>query len=443
MGIIIGKFRKKKSTYEILEKLENEITSIEEFGRSTEQFRKKVIARFIILAFSIYFVLACILYLYYNRIQTNRKLLYFIPLIAFPFIVWFIKKFLTWYYSKKLQRNEKKIIKLKEEKKKIIDNVMETETYKVAKKILDKFGIEKKQPVQTSDSPLNANLRYNQTGLRQRQSFGPPLSNTRLSFGSTKSPMVDKNFAQPSLPTPFSQPTVSGALSARPNLALPTPSRTHAMIAASPQVGIGTPLPLPKNILPSNRSVLDKMVDYLVGDGPSNRYALICKKCSSHNGMALKEEFEYLSFNCCYCSQFNPARKKKPSGPKFETSPRPSRIAQIEDTSESDKDTADSEPEEQETMSTERRRSSSNTGTPKSVPASETTRNSSSPETERNSDFDRLSDLDYREGGDAPVVSPTVRISRQVSLNPFECDETPMDVDRDKSTTDVTDNNES
>lgn len=88
-------------------------------------------------------------------------------------------------------------------------------------------------------------------------------------------------------------------------------------------------------------------------------------------------------------------------------------------------------------------RSSSNTGTPKSVPASETTRNSSSPETERNSDFDRLSDLDYREGGDAPVVSPTVRISRQVSLNPFECDETPMDVDRDKSTTDVTDNNES
>lgn len=63
-----------------------------------------------------------------------------------------------------MQRNEKKIIKLKEEKKKIIDNVMETETYKVAKKILDKFGIEKKQPVQTSDSPLNANLRYNQTG---------------------------------------------------------------------------------------------------------------------------------------------------------------------------------------------------------------------------------------------------------------------------------------
>ena len=35
------------------------------------------------------------------------------------------------------------------------------------------------------------------------------------------------------------------------------------------------------------------MIEYLVGDGPNNRYALICHQCCSHNGMALKEEFEY------------------------------------------------------------------------------------------------------------------------------------------------------
>lgn len=48
-----------------------------------------------------------------------------------------------------------------------------------------------------------------------------------------------------------------------------------------------TPLPLPRAILPRERSVLDKMVDYLVGDGPSNRYALICKQCFGHNGKFL------------------------------------------------------------------------------------------------------------------------------------------------------------
>lgn len=51
--------------------------------------------------------------------------------------------------------------------------------------------------------------------------------------------------------------------------------------------------PLPRPVLSQQRTIIDRLVDYLVGDGPSNRYALICRQCESHNGMALKEEFEY------------------------------------------------------------------------------------------------------------------------------------------------------
>jgi len=35
-------------------------------------------------------------------------------------------------------------------------------------------------------------------------------------------------------------------------------------------------------------------MEYLIGDGPQNRFALICAECQSHNGMALREEFEYI-----------------------------------------------------------------------------------------------------------------------------------------------------
>ena len=52
--------------------------------------------------------------------------------------------------------------------------------------------------------------------------------------------------------------------------------------------------PLPRPILPRERGVVDRLLEYLVGDGPQNRYALICRNCYSHNGMALKEEFEYI-----------------------------------------------------------------------------------------------------------------------------------------------------
>ena len=84
------------------------------------------------------------------------------------------------------------------------------------------------------------------------------------------------------------------------------------------------------------------MVEYLVGDGPANRFALICKQCQSHNGMALKEEFEYIgetrdkvlvthkrftiihflifaAYRCCYCYYWNPARKQRPTAPKLAT----------------------------------------------------------------------------------------------------------------------------
>lgn len=42
------------------------------------------------------------------------------------------------------------------------------------------------------------------------------------------------------------------------------------------------------------RSLGDKLVEYIVGDGPSYRYALICKYCREHNGLALQEEFPYM-----------------------------------------------------------------------------------------------------------------------------------------------------
>lgn len=57
---------------------------------------------------------------------------------------------------------------------------------------------------------------------------------------------------------------------------------------------------MPRPVLPRERTLVDRFVDYLVGDGPSNRYALICRQCQSHNGMALREEFEFIGNSLNY-----------------------------------------------------------------------------------------------------------------------------------------------
>lgn len=56
-------------------------------------------------------------------------------------------------------------------------------------------------------------------------------------------------------------------------------------------------LALPRPVLPKDRTVFDRLADLVLGDGPQNRYALICRTCGSHNGMARKEEFDYLGMN--------------------------------------------------------------------------------------------------------------------------------------------------
>lgn len=123
---------------------------------------------------------------------------------------------------------------------------------------------------------------------------------------------------------------------------LQTPVNPNRSLMRPPQsVGMmGTPVPSPRNQLAqfnnnniiqrsgqsktpfpiidfNNKGVLEKMVDYLIGDGPSNRFAMICKQCNKHNGMAFEEEFYYSTFNCAYCNTVNPARKLRPVAPKL------------------------------------------------------------------------------------------------------------------------------
>lgn len=46
----------------------------------------------------------------------------------------------SWYYNRKITENREKLVTIQEEKKKILDEVTETETYKKAKEILLKFA---------------------------------------------------------------------------------------------------------------------------------------------------------------------------------------------------------------------------------------------------------------------------------------------------------------
>lgn len=57
---------------------------------------------------------------------------------------------------------------------------------------------------------------------------------------------------------------------------------------------------------------LARLAALLVGEDPTQSYALICGSCHRHNGLARKEDFAYITYYCPHCNALN--RPKKMEG---------------------------------------------------------------------------------------------------------------------------------
>ncbi|CAF1393763.1 unnamed protein product [Rotaria sp. Silwood1] len=202
--------------------------------------------------------------------------------IAFGILLYSIHWIIRWYFRMIIQTREEKLGLFKERKQELIEEVKNKETYAVAKNLLEKYG-EKLTP--EVRSPV---MNGNNKDQHPRASIKPTIPNAEKP------------------PIPVISPSPSSFENG--NQLVQTPVREGSSRLAA---GV-TPGKLPRAILPPQRTVWGAILDTIVGDGPSKRYALICKSCNSHNGMALEEEFEYLSFRCAYCNYFNGARKHKP-----------------------------------------------------------------------------------------------------------------------------------
>ncbi|CAF3780897.1 unnamed protein product [Rotaria sordida] len=198
--------------------------------------------------------------------------------ITFGILLYGIHWIMRWYFRKVIQMKEEKLELFKERKQELIEEVKNKETYAVAKNLLEKYG-EKLTP-EVGSPVIN--------DQRPRASSKPTISSAEKPSVSVVSPK----------PSSFENG----------NQLVQTPVREGSTRLAA---GV-TPGKLPRAIQPPQRTFWGAILDTIVGDGPSKRYGLICKSCNSHNGMALEEEFEYLSFRCAYCNYFNGARKHKP-----------------------------------------------------------------------------------------------------------------------------------
>ncbi|XP_051753168.1 endoplasmic reticulum junction formation protein lunapark-B isoform X2 [Ctenopharyngodon idella] len=314
MGAIISRWKTKPSTVELLESLDKDIKDLEEFRTKNQRLLKLWVGRLLFYSSALYLITClCVYYLYFPE-QWSARIITALPLLAFPALVLLLRKLLIFLFSKRTERNNEKLDDLKTQKRKILEEVMETETYKNAKLILERFDPESKKKAEAEATPVRPHMtpRPGQD-LRQRHvALATP--------GLVPGPMTPGGTPLRTAPGGPPEKGLAGSVASPSQAETPQHMMRRSMnpYSPGPESGMRPPgPPLARPILPRERSAVDRVIEYLVGDGPQNRYALICQQCFSHNGMALKEEFEYVAFRCAYCYFMNPARKTRPQAPRL------------------------------------------------------------------------------------------------------------------------------
>uniref|UniRef100_A0A8D3AWP9 Endoplasmic reticulum junction formation protein lunapark n=1 Tax=Scophthalmus maximus TaxID=52904 RepID=A0A8D3AWP9_SCOMX len=307
---------------EVVKRWVLDIQILEEYSEKYQRQLKIWVGRLLLYS-SLLFLMTCIVvYFWYLPEQLMGRLILSLPFVIFPLLVWLLRKMLFVIFSRRTEKNNEKLEDLKAQKRKILEEVMETETYKNAKMILERFDPDSKKKMELESTPVGPQMTP-RPGQELRQRNVIPKTPTVVAAANPASGAA----ARPPL---ASGPTYPG----RSSHSAPggPPERSLSAMAAQQSlmrrpVTPGTPVsgvgmhppgpPLARPVLPRERGAMDRVIEYLVGDGPQNRYALVCQQCLSHNGMALREEFEYIAFRCAYCYFLNPARRTRPQAPSL------------------------------------------------------------------------------------------------------------------------------
>uniref|UniRef100_A0A6P4F7Z6 Endoplasmic reticulum junction formation protein lunapark n=1 Tax=Drosophila rhopaloa TaxID=1041015 RepID=A0A6P4F7Z6_DRORH len=310
MGFVLSKFRKEKSTEAVLEGLQTQIQALEKYMINTEERKRRFVTNFVGFTIGAYILGFGLWYFFYFPPTVQECFMYLVPLLLFPIVIIFLRRLFTWYFQRKLNKNGDKLSRLKEDKRKILEQVMDKETYKVAVNLLERFGDKKqlrisglhsastpnRSLVERSPQPAAAAAaRVSTTGGQQQQQ--------QRSLAPYSSVYRNNNNNNTSLNSSvISSQSLAPVTSASPQL--------HAV----QELRRRSPFPIVDD---RSRSALDRIVDFIVGDSAKDRFGMICKACHAHNGMLPKEEYEYTTFRCGFCNVLNPARKKRPVAPRL------------------------------------------------------------------------------------------------------------------------------
>ncbi|GAA6010711.1 hypothetical protein JCM11491_002909 [Sporobolomyces phaffii] len=221
------------------------------------------------------------------------------PMVLGPVVIVFTRRLVRHYYRRREAKEEMIIKSLLKKKQDKVEEIKKKTGYYSTRDLLEKYDEALRKNAGTRGSAPGTPVK--QTG---KQGTLPSSASTPARLATASGPSTP----QAQGPAHVRSATTNSPSPAGIN-AVPFPSSPQQQQPFSPVAPQFPPS------LPQSRSVMDKLADALLGVSPeeanpyNNKYALICSKCYAHNGLAMKDEFDFIQYRCPHCGHFNPRRK--------------------------------------------------------------------------------------------------------------------------------------
>ncbi|KAI9025755.1 hypothetical protein CLU79DRAFT_62281 [Phycomyces nitens] len=253
MGAYLSKIKNDSNDYEkILSDLDQTIQKSQLRIADIKIRQRRALALLVLYSSILWIVylVYCISSLYNQnkgiRTITNATL----PLVMFPFVIYYARRLLAWFYLRKQTTEESRLSVMIAQRDQKLNELKKKTSYYTTHSLLERYDPSEANNSQPPNRPLDQPHRPASLSTQQVQQSPPNPPN------------------QPNPPTDL--------------------QRGHQTDAVGKQW-------------------FEKMFDTLAGKS-EERYALVCNHCFSHNGLVLPRERDTIQYVCPQCHKFNPSK---------------------------------------------------------------------------------------------------------------------------------------
>ncbi|CAG0919595.1 unnamed protein product [Notodromas monacha] len=119
-----------------------EINDLEDLRLEDKERQKLVAKRLITYSVISYSLASLAIIVFISQPEQRRKFANAVPVLISPFLLWAVRRISQWFHARRNKRKQSRLAELEAEKIRVVNTIMDTETFRVASQILHLYAPE-------------------------------------------------------------------------------------------------------------------------------------------------------------------------------------------------------------------------------------------------------------------------------------------------------------